>query len=1234
MEEARSRVDSDADEAVVLLGAALAEWNGDPFADFAYEAFARNDIARLEELRLEALELRFDAQLSRGQTTELVAALQTFVRENPYRERPVGQLMVALYRAGRQAEALRAFERHRRVLGEELGVDPSPELRLLEEQILLHDQRLKPRTSEPRFRLSEGQIHVNPYQGLHAFRESDQGQFFGREPLVAELLRRLGRGGRLVALVGPSGSGKSSVVHAGLIPKVRKEALEGEWLVATMVPGAHPFTELEAALLRSRLDAPDSLSDQLATGDQAILRAGLRVLPDDGARLLIVIDQFEELFTLVEDREEERRFLDALLVAVDDPHGRVRVVLTLRADFYDRPLLHPRFGSRLGDAVVNVTPLDAQELEEAAVHPAAATGVRIEPTLLARLLADVVDQPGALPMFQYTLTDLYEQRDGDVMVESAYNEMGGVRGAITHRAEELFLDIGPEEQAAARQLFLRLVAMSDGETWSRRRVKASEIISLDVDVVALQAVLDRFGTHRLLLFDRDRVSGSPTVEVGHEALLSEWDRLEDWINDARQDLVRHRSFAASVDEWERSGRDPDYLVSGSRLAEYERWASGSAIELNARELDYLGASLDRRTAEVAAAEEQAAREAALEGSAKRRLWGLAAAVAVLVGLAAAVAFTAFGSDPPRVALVDANAGLTKQGLDEAARRFDIEAVSVTPPWVSPEAVGEELAESGTELIVMTGFDADVAEDLALRFPDTTFVVPFDPFDSDAPNYVRYRFAHEEGGYLAGIAAASTSATGVIGFIGAFELTETYHSLAGFQSGAWSVNPDLRIEVRFAFGPPSPSNFERPAVGYEVAREMFARGVDVIYHHAENTGLGIFRAARDASEGDGALRRWGIGSFSDQYVQLDPADRDYLLMSVVRRLDTVVLDATERLLTGQLTEPEVTLTMADEGFGYLDSGGKLPAALVDTLSRRRDGFDHRRRHRRPVRTLGCAADQRPRTRSRRRTFRARRRGQPADDRIEPFLGGSPRPLGWRDDRLRRRADRRGRQPAGPPGSTRGGVLTRDPGGRGDRAARHGHVRLRRDAGTRSTLLVHPPLAAQHHRPRRLGRQPGREHRRRHQRGRLPPDLRGGARPCRVPRAHRRVVLRPRQGRDPATWPGRRLDRRLPRPAAGGEDRRGALGRRAGLPDPPRTERALGRDGPRHDRDADRRHLCRDVRTLVRRSREPDRRGLGGGPADAAGPAGHRSLSSRDGRWRRAEADLGGLALHRRVRGRVP
>ncbi len=930
LEEARSRVDSDADEAVVLLGAALAEWNGDPFADFAYEAFARNDIARLEELRLEALELRFDAQLSRGQTTELVAALQTFVRENPYRERPVGQLMVALYRAGRQAEALRAFERHRRVLGEELGVDPSPELRLLEEQILLHDQRLKPRTSEPRFRLSEGQIHVNPYQGLHAFRESDQGQFFGREPLVAELLRRLGRGGRLVALVGPSGSGKSSVVHAGLIPKVRKEALEGEWLVATMVPGAHPFTELEAALLRSRLDAPDSLSDQLATGDQAILRAGLRVLPDDGARLLIVIDQFEELFTLVEDREEERRFLDALLVAVDDPHGRVRVVLTLRADFYDRPLLHPRFGSRLGDAVVNVTPLDAQELEEAAVHPAAATGVRIEPTLLARLLADVVDQPGALPMFQYTLTDLYEQRDGDVMVESAYNEMGGVRGAITHRAEELFLDIGPEEQAAARQLFLRLVAMSDGETWSRRRVKASEIISLDVDVVALQAVLDRFGTHRLLLFDRDRVSGSPTVEVGHEALLSEWDRLEDWINDARQDLVRHRSFAASVDEWERSGRDPDYLVSGSRLAEYERWASGSAIELNARELDYLGASLDRRTAEVAAAEEQAAREAALEGSAKRRLWGLAAAVAVLVGLAAAVAFTAFGSDPPRVALVDANAGLTKQGLDEAARRFDIEAVSVTPPWVSPEAVGEELAESGTELIVMTGFDADVAEDLALRFPDTTFVVPFDPFDSDAPNYVRYRFAHEEGGYLAGIAAASTSATGVIGFIGAFELTETYHSLAGFQSGAWSVNPDLRIEVRFAFGPPSPSNFERPAVGYEVAREMFARGVDVIYHHAENTGLGIFRAARDASEGDGALRRWGIGSFSDQYVQLDPADRDYLLMSVVRRLDTVVLDATERLLTGQLTEPEVTLTMADEGFGYLDSGGKLPAALVDTL----------------------------------------------------------------------------------------------------------------------------------------------------------------------------------------------------------------------------------------------------------------------------------------------------------------
>ena len=249
-------------------------------------------------------------------------------------------------------------------------------------------------------------------------------------------------------------------------------------------------------------DGPDSLAAQLGDEDQGILRAALRVLPGDDTRLLLVIDQLEELFTLVDDRDIQRRFLDGLLVVVDDPHGRVTVVVTLRADFYDRPLLHPAFGARLGEALVNVTPLSAHELEEAASVPSAMSGVSIEPSMLGRLIGDVVDHPGVSAMFQYTLTELFERRAGDVLDEAGYDEIGGVRGAITHRGEGLFGELGPEEQEAARQLFLRLVSMSGEDTWSRRWVRAEEIISLDVDVVALQAVIDRFGSRRLLFFDR------------------------------------------------------------------------------------------------------------------------------------------------------------------------------------------------------------------------------------------------------------------------------------------------------------------------------------------------------------------------------------------------------------------------------------------------------------------------------------------------------------------------------------------------------------------------------------------------------------------------------------------------------------------------------------------------------------------------------------------------------------
>ncbi len=924
------------ERALTQLDEALAYWRGDALAEFAYESFAQAEIDRLNELRLEAEELRFDARLGMGHAAELISGLETLSRQNPYRERPVAQLMTALYRSGRQAEALRAFERHRRALVEELGIDPSPELRRLEEQILLHDERLMPSTALAMPAVPEAR---NPYKGLHAFRETDATDFYGRHILVAELLRRLDRGDRLVALVGPSGSGKSSVVRAGLVPAVRKGGVAGrwEWLIAQMVPGAHPFTELEAALLRTRLDVTNSLGQRLADNDQAVLRAALSVLPDDDARLLLVIDQFEELFTLVDDHSVHRRFLDALLVALDDPHGRVTVVVTLRADFYDRPLLHPAFGARLGEAVVNVTPLSANELEEAASRPAVEGGVTLEPSMLGRLISDVVDHPGALPMFQYTLTELFERRVGNVLSEASYDEIGGVRGAITHRAEDLFAELGPEEREAARQLFLRLVSMSAEDTWSRRRVRAEEIISLDVDVVALQAVIDRFGKRRLLFFDRDRTTGAPTVEVGHEALLTEWERLGDWIGEARHDLLRHASFVAAVDDWERSGRDAGYLLTAARLAEYEKWAGKSRLELNARELQFLGSSLEARETEVQADRERAQREEQLDRRARRRLWAAVTAVLVLVGLIGVLGAISLLGGTTRVALVtdgqeDALNTLLMRGVTQAAVDLQVEVLDVAPPITDLAGEYQRLADAGVELIIIPAhLVRSELYEVSTEMPDVTFVIVMPLEVPEQPNIVGAAFADEQAGFLAGVAAAATTKTGVVGFVGGTAVPDVEVRRAGFEAGVAYVDPAVTVLARhISASGDFDLAFQSIDLGKAAADDLFERDADVVYHAAGRSGLGVFEAAREHTE-DEQVKHWGIGSDSDQILEVGQLEQEYVLMSAIRNFDGVANEVVHDLLNGELEPGVVRYTIADGGLGYSTRGDHLSAravALVD------------------------------------------------------------------------------------------------------------------------------------------------------------------------------------------------------------------------------------------------------------------------------------------------------------------
>lgn len=325
---------------------------------------------------------------------------------------------------------------------------------------------------------------ATPYKGLRAFEEADSADFFGRDALVNRLVSRLTEPGaltRLLTVVGPSGCGKSSVVRAGLIPALRLGAVpcSERWFIVLFTPGEHALKSLEAALLSIAARPPAFLLEQLQTNTRGLLWAADAVLGEAEGDVLLVIDQFEELFTLATSEAERAQFLELLCAAVTDPTSRLRVILTLRADFTDRPLQYTTFGELMRQRMELVLPLSPEELGRAVIGPAARVGVKIEDSLLAAIVADVSEEPGALPMLQYALTETFERRDGRVMTLDAYHEAGGVSGALAHRADEVYASLGPAGQAAARQMFLRLVTLGEGVEDTRRRVLRSELEALD-----------------------------------------------------------------------------------------------------------------------------------------------------------------------------------------------------------------------------------------------------------------------------------------------------------------------------------------------------------------------------------------------------------------------------------------------------------------------------------------------------------------------------------------------------------------------------------------------------------------------------------------------------------------------------------------------------------------------------------------------------------------------------------
>jgi ABC-type glycerol-3-phosphate transport system substrate-binding protein/energy-coupling factor transporter ATP-binding protein EcfA2 len=581
----------------------------------------------------------------------------------------------------------------------------------------------------------------NPFKGLRPFFEADAGDFFGRDGSTQEALSRLREdvvGSRFLAVVGPSGSGKSSLVRAGIVPALRRGGLPGSqgWFFVDLVPGAHPFEELDDALVRIAVDPRPGVVELLERHEDGLMRVAEVILPPEDSELLLVIDQFEEVFTLVDDEDTRTRFLDAIVAATTDPRSRVRVVVTLRADFYDRPLQYKRFGELLAARTYAVTPLSVGELERAVAGPAEAVGVGVDARLVGEVVAEVADRPGALPLLQYALTELFEERRDSTLTLEAYRELGGVSGALARRAEDLYGRLNQVGQEATRQLFLRLVGLGEaGSEDTRKRVLRSELTSLEVDRESMEAAIDTFGNRRLLSFDRDPETRGPTVEVAHETLLREWGRLRDWIESAREDLRMHARLSTAARDWLDADRGPDYLLTGSRLEQVDQGTRTSSIRLTEQERQYLDAGLAQREAELAAERERRSREARLERRVLVRMRALVAvlAVASLVAASLTVVAVSRSGEAERVrneALLSAQreragrlsaAAVASLNTDpELSLRLALHSVDViatlgeTVPAATVEAVHWALQEAGVQYQISDAPPAVVSGPLGPR----------------------------------------------------------------------------------------------------------------------------------------------------------------------------------------------------------------------------------------------------------------------------------------------------------------------------------------------------------------------------------------------------------------------------------------------------------------------------------------------------------------------------------------
>ncbi|MFG2603119.1 XRE family transcriptional regulator [Streptomyces sp. NPDC048514] len=428
----------------------------------------------------------------------------------------------------------------------------------------------------------------SPYPGLASYDSRQSRFFFGRERVVEQLRRRLAEQ-RFVAVFGASGAGKSSVLHAGLSPCLQSEGR----LVITLTPGVRPLEEMAVRLAAHAATTPARLLAELRADPENLhlLLRQIACAEPERDEVVLVVDQFEEIFTLCSRPAERARFIDAIVLAARAHNSACRLVLGVRADFYAHCIAHVELAKVLDAAMVTLGPMDCEELHRAICQPAVSVGCRVEGRLLAYLTAQAHGNAGMLPLLSHALRETWRHRRGTLLTMEACRAAGSIGHALTHTAERFWESLSARQKDAARHLFLRLVAVGEGTEDTKRRILRSEL-SADSDTMA---IVDRAASERLITVDGRH------VELTHEALIRGWPRLGGWLAEDREVLRTRRQLTEAAATWTHLEHDPGALLRGARLEAARPLAQAGQAGLTAPERAFLDASLAAEGADMAAA---------------------------------------------------------------------------------------------------------------------------------------------------------------------------------------------------------------------------------------------------------------------------------------------------------------------------------------------------------------------------------------------------------------------------------------------------------------------------------------------------------------------------------------------------------------------------------------------------------------------------------------------------------